>query len=186
MDYKNGRIYKITSDSTNKIYIGSTCQSLSKRMTTHRSSYQSFLNGKHRTTTCAELIKLGDAIIILIEDYPCERREQLLARERYWIEFNKDKCINKCIPTRSKKEYRQDNREIIREYGKAYKEANRDKWKEYTKKYNKDYAETNKERLDEYYNAKINCICGCITNMKHKSRHEKTMKHQNFINSQVH
>jgi hypothetical protein len=113
MNYKNGKIYKITSDSTNKIYIGSTCQPLSKRIANHRDTYKSFINGKYHKITSFELIKLEDAIITLIEDFPCERKEQLQARERYHIELNKDICINKYIPTRTLKEYYQTNKDII-------------------------------------------------------------------------
>jgi DNA polymerase III delta prime subunit len=52
-----------------------------------------------------------DFSIILIEDFPCERREQLLSRERWWID-NSD-CVNKNLPTRTSKEYYQDNKEEI-------------------------------------------------------------------------
>ena len=37
MDYGNGKIYKIVNTIDNDIYIGSTCQPLSKRMAWHRS-----------------------------------------------------------------------------------------------------------------------------------------------------
>lgn len=121
MDYKNGKIYKITSDSTDKIYIGSTCQPLYKRIGKHKNNYKNFINGIYHKTTSFELIKLGDAIITLIEDFPCERKEQLLARERYHIELNKSICINKFIPTRTYKEYYQDNNEKIAEYRKQTK-----------------------------------------------------------------
>ena len=38
--YKHGKIYKITDVGYNKCYIGSTCESLSQRMTRHRSNYK--------------------------------------------------------------------------------------------------------------------------------------------------
>ena len=176
MDYKNGRIYKITSDSTDKIYIGSTCQSLSKRMTTHRDDYKRFVNGKRGKTTSYELIKLGDAIITLIEDYPCERKEQLHARERYHIELNKDICVNKYIPTRTRKEYEQDNKEHIAEYHIEYKKINKEKIVEYCK----EYYQINKKHLNE----KIICQCGGKYTLINKSKHEQSKKHLGFIQSQ--
>ena len=36
MDYKNGKIYKILNTITDDVYVGSTCQPLSKRMAKHR------------------------------------------------------------------------------------------------------------------------------------------------------
>jgi hypothetical protein len=180
MDFKNGRIYKITSNSTDKIYIGSTCQPLSKRIVDHRCDYKRFVNGKRGKTTSFELIALGDAIITLIEDYPCERKEQLHARERYHIELNKDICVNKNIPTRTHKEYYQDNKEHITEYHIEYKKINKEKIVEYRK----EYKQVNKEKIAEYNKQKITCICGGITVKGSKARHEQSKKHQAFIQSQ--
>ena len=155
MDYKNGKIYKITSDSTNKIYIGSTCQPLSKRIADHRDSYKQFINNKrNRIITCYELIKLGDAIITLIEDFPCESKEQLHARERYYIELHKDICVNKKIPTRTTKEWQVENKESLALYKKQYRIDNKEKIKQYNidnkekmALYHKQYRIDNKEKI---------------------------------------
>ena len=40
MDYKNAKIHKILNDIDEYVYIGSTCQPLSKRMSKHRQSYK--------------------------------------------------------------------------------------------------------------------------------------------------
>ena len=165
MDYKNGKIYKITSNSTDKIYIGSTCQLLCKRIAKHRGNYKEFLNGKGCFITSYELIKFDDSIITLIEDFPCERKEQLLSRERYYIELNKDICVNKVIPTRTKKEYNQDNRERLSAQHKQWREANADKVKQ--------HLETRKEQ--------IQCKCGKFYSKLHKARHEKSKKHLDNI-----
>ena len=47
--------------------------------------------------------------IVWIEDYPCERKEQLTARERYYIE--NINCVNKLIPGRTNHEYYEANEE---------------------------------------------------------------------------
>ena len=39
MDYKNAKIYKVLNDVTDDVYVGSTCQTLSKRMAEHRKAY---------------------------------------------------------------------------------------------------------------------------------------------------
>jgi hypothetical protein len=181
MDYKNGRIYKITSNSCDKIYIGSTCQPLYKRMGKHRDSYKQFINGKHTgKATSYDLIALGDAIITLIEDYPCERKEQLHARERYHIELNKDICINKVIPTRTIKEYYQDNKKTLLKEHKEYRQAN----KESIKEQRAEYYQQNIDKIKAIKNEKITCICGIVYSNSNKSRHEQSKKHLGFIQSQ--
>lgn len=211
--YQHAKIYKITSDSSDKIYIGSTCNPLYKRLGQHRTNYKQFQNGKYHNVSSFEIIKLDDAIITLIEDYPCERKEQLHARERYHIELNKSICVNKRIPTRTEKEYSeankdkiakyyQANKDKIAEYNKVYNKANKDKISEHNKEYyqtNKDkakeYRQANKEKISdqmkEYYQAnkdklyeKITCECGNIISKCSKTRHDKSKKHLAFIQSQ--
>ena len=86
MDYKYGKIYKIISDLTDKIYIGSTCSTLVKRYSQHKINYTSI---NYHYVSVWDLFDIGETDIILIEDYPCERKDQLHARERYYIEQNK-------------------------------------------------------------------------------------------------
>jgi len=182
MDYKNGKIYKIVSDNTDNIYIGSTCSMLSKRISNHKNEYNQFLKGKHNNTSSSELIKLGNVDIILIENYPCESKEQLHARERYHIEQNKSICVNKLLPIRNSKEYYQDNKEKMAEYKKEYTESNIEKIKER----NKEYYQENKEIIAEkqrLYLKEIKCVCGSSFIMNGKIRHEKTQKHIKYIES---
>ena len=145
--YENGKIYKLVSDETNKIYIGSTCLSLRKRMYSHRRDYKLYMKGKCHYITSFKLMKFDDVDIVLIEDYPCESKEELHSRERYWIEKNKKKCVNKNIPTRSKKEWTEANKEV-----------------------------TNARRSASHL-----CLCGSKYSLRHKARHEKTIKHQKYL-----
>jgi hypothetical protein len=41
MDYKNGKIYAIRSYQTEDIYIGSTLQTLTKRLSKHKDQFKS-------------------------------------------------------------------------------------------------------------------------------------------------
>lgn len=152
--YQNGKIYKLVSDNTDKIYIGSTCNPLYKRLGHHKNDNKR----KEKILTSKELTKFDDCKIILIEDFPCERKEQLTARERYHIEQNKDICVNKQIPTRTSKEYRQQNIDKKKEYD----QQNKDKIVEYKKewyqqnKYKraeqmKEYRQQNKDKIKEYF-----------------------------------
>jgi Uri superfamily endonuclease len=90
-NYQDGKIYKITAG--NLTYFGSTTQPLSKRLAQHRSDKKVKPNSN---MSSFPLLDMPDCKIILVEDYPCERREQLLAREAYYIENYE--CVNKNKP----------------------------------------------------------------------------------------
>tara|TARA_R110000868_G_scaffold71798_6_gene209895 strand:- start:69 stop:605 length:537 start_codon:yes stop_codon:yes gene_type:complete len=125
MDYKNGRIYKLISDATDKVYIGSTTQPLSKRLSLHKYDYKRFVAGKFNRLTSFNLIELGPVQIVLIELFPCETREELEKRECYYINLFKDEVVNKVHPTRTRKQYLVDNAEAISEQMKQYYVGNK-------------------------------------------------------------
>ena len=80
-DFNNGKIYCIRNSIGNEIYVGSTCQPLSKRMAKHRSDTKRDV--KNNLTLYQTMNELGvDKFYIeLIEEYPCENNGQLRARE---------------------------------------------------------------------------------------------------------
>ena len=92
--YSRGLIYKIVSPHTEKIYIGSTTVTRVQRLRTHKQNYKQYLKGKYSYNTSYEIIKLEDVDIIEIERCSCKSRAELLAREKYWIEYYKDICVN--------------------------------------------------------------------------------------------
>jgi hypothetical protein len=80
--YKNGKIYAIRSDNSNKVYIGATCGELSKRLSKHKSQYKQWINGnKLFYYTSFVILELGNYYIELIENYPCESKNELHRRE---------------------------------------------------------------------------------------------------------
>ncbi len=110
VNYQNGKIYKIQSESTNLIYIGSTTQKyLTSRLTKHKED----LKTGHYVSS-SEILKFKDAKIILIELFPCNSKEELQAREAYHIKNND--CVNKTIPGRTPKEHYEQKREQILQY----------------------------------------------------------------------
>jgi len=133
MPLQNGKIYKITSNSTDKIYIGSTCLPLERRLAIHKSGYKVFLNGKRRNVSSFEIVKYEDCNIILIEEIQYETNNQLLDRERFYIETNNN-CVNLYIPNRTKKEYYQAYKTEIIQYNLQRYYNNREKILECAKK----------------------------------------------------
>jgi len=143
--YKNGKIYKIVDNTNENVYIGSTCEpTLARRLANHRRDYKEYLKGGSNHTTSIKILENNDYSIVLLEEFPCETKDQLLARERFYIENNK--CINKKIPNRTQKEYYEQNKDNIKEYYQEYYEQN----KETIKKQTKEYRELNKDKIKEY------------------------------------
>jgi hypothetical protein len=163
VNYGNGKIYKIESSLGDKIYIGSTTKAqLSQRMTHHRSDYKMWKDGKYNMTTSFHLFEeygLENCKIVLLEDCPCETKDQLSAREAHYIRTLP--CVNKFIPLRTQKERYETNREKIIEYQKEYRVDNKEKiiekkkeWYEKNKdkiiEKKKEYNEKNKEKIKAY------------------------------------
>jgi len=167
-NYQNGKIYKICSHNTNEIYIGSTCQSINKRMSNHRYDYNKHLKGGKKETTSYEILKHKDAYIELIELYPCNNSKELSKREGYFIKTLKS--INRCVAGQTKKEYYEKNKIKIDKYQKEY-------MKEYSKKHIMDKKKYDKLRTSISYN----CECGGKYRANSKKRHERSDKHNNYV-----
>ena len=153
-DYKQGKIYCLRSHQTDDIYIGSTVQPLYKRLHSHKKCYKKWKEGKYGCVTSFEIIKHDDCYIELLEECPCDNKNQLERREGQLI--REMDCVNKVVAGRSKKEYYHENKEQISERGKKYYEANKEQISERGKKYReehkeqiKDYLKENKERIAE-------------------------------------
>jgi len=202
--YKNGKIYRIVCNITGEQYIGSTCKTLKQRLQQHKSSYKGYKDGKGNYITSFKILEKGNFDIVLIEDFPCERKELLNARERFYIESMT--CVNKCSPNKFiemgkveyhkeyQKQYTIDNRDKIIDYSKKhyndnkdkrfeqmkqYYDENKDKIIDYQKDYQKEYRMNNREKLNEQQTESIPCIhCGCTYARVNKLRHERSKKHQ--------
>lgn len=116
--------------------------------------------------------------MVRLEEFKFDERAQLNTRERYWLEELKA-TLNKIIPTRTIKEWIEENKEQIAEQKKEYYEQNKDKIKEQRK----EYWENNKEQIAEKGKIKITCECGSTFRKAEKNRHLKSKKHKDFISS---
>ena len=149
------KIYKIVDNTNDNKYIGSTCCSLKRRLSYHKKDYKRFLKGLCSNVKSFEIIKNDNYKIELLEDCDIKTKQELLTRERFYIENNN--CLNKCIPVRTKKEYYD---------------------------YQKEYYNDNKDKINIKKNEKFECDCGGRYSYTHKSTHIKTNKHQNYLQSQ--
>jgi hypothetical protein len=145
-------------------------------MAGHRSAYRRWLKNQEGFVTSFKLFQLDydKPLIYLVENLSCQNKEELNARERFYIEIND--CVNKNIPGRTMKEYYEQNIVKVKEKNKLYRdqnvvgikdqkkrwyEQNPDKVKEYQKQYSKQYYEKNLDKIKE----------------KNKQYYEKTKHH---------
>ena len=175
-NYTKSKIYKICCNITNKTYIGCTTElTLDKRLIGHIKNFKQWKNGENNYITSFEILEGNDYYIELLEEYSCNCKDELLEREKYYIQNND--CVNKYKKINITKEYKKeyhilyyknnkDKYDKDKEKMKIYRENNKDKLKEQTKIYrenNKDkikaYRENNKDKMKEYpKNKKINSL----------------------------
>ena len=209
-DYSKGQIYKIVDVGFNKCYIGSTVQKLSYRMAGHRRDYDRYLSGKfpYKNSIFNLFDEFGveNCKIIWIEDYPCSSKKELEAREGDHQKENE--CVNKVIAGRTLKEWYQDNKEEINQAHREYYYNNREKTiarqlvnyhnnkeikNEINKERGKQYRINNPDEVREReklskqnnkatYQRPWTCDCGLTMQFGNKSKHLKSLKHQQFIN----
>ena len=177
-NFKNGKIYKITNNINNDIYVGSSCDILRKRFNSHKCR----MKKEPKNIPLYKLMnELGiDAFRIdLIEDYPCDDKQALRQREGYWI--RQIATLNKVIPGRAGKEYRDEHKEMIKEREKKYYEENKEKYLNKVKEYRDEHKEIIKEKKKLYYDEKVLCDCGILICRGNLTKHKKSKKHLEFL-----
>jgi len=98
-NYQSGKIYTIRSLSSPEIYVGSTIQSLARRMSAHRRDYKrNQVLGLHKHI----ITDISEWYIELYELFPCNLKCELEKREGQII--REIGTLNICIPGRSDKE----------------------------------------------------------------------------------
>ena len=145
--FHNSKIYTIRSPQSDKFYIGSTTQTLCRRLSNHKSRYKAYLNGTDQFGTSFKILELGDAYIELLEEINYDNKNQLQKREGELIRKHKLELVNKFIPCQSPREYYDANKDKISEYHKQYNIQNKDKNAEYHKQLYLD----NKIQIDEQH-----------------------------------
>ena len=158
-NYALSKIYKLVSNMTSDIYIGSCLMRLSTRLSQHKNKSNSCVSKK---------LFVDNAIItiVLIENFACNTKNELKARELHYITTNNCININKpfvceiplCDRKAWHKEYKQANAEQINTKRKEYYQTHIEQAKEYylanaeqisTK--NKEYHKTHIEQAKQYY-----------------------------------
>jgi hypothetical protein len=97
-----GRIYRISAPDSDRVYVGSTRQTLSTRMSKHKRDMRTWERGRYNYVTSFALVGLPGAGIDLIEEDEYQDMQHMRDREAYWIA--RLPTVNKCTPGRSQAE----------------------------------------------------------------------------------
>lgn len=184
-DYSKGKIYIITS-SNGLPYIGSTTETLSERLSKHRTNTK-----LGKGTTARIHLDADDVKIELLEEYPCKTKQELLLREKHY--FDTMECCNYCSPIKSKEEklddkhiYYEHNKEKIKKYKNEYYQRPEviEKIKEYNKKvYSENKVDRNKDhkKWRDENRVIVECPCGSSVFKYKLSDHKRSIKHQEYL-----
>ena len=160
-DFSKGKIYKITNDYNDHVYVGSTCDTLAKNFSKHKS------DSTYRKNPLYKLInEIGFERfrIELICDFPCEDKYQLRQKASEYIRLY-GKALN--LQSEEKNEER--------------KKLKEDRHKE--------IQSTVKENLEKRINhfkennSIIVCECGCEIVKRGLKNHQRTQKHFDQIST---
>ncbi len=155
VNYQNSRVYKLVSDIDNKVYIGATTTRLCRRRAQHRSMAKI----KPNRPVYKHFNEIGwdHVFIVLIEKYPCADKEELHKKERWYIDHT-EATLNKQLPTRTDKEYRDDHCDEILQYRKDHR-----------------------DEIIEYRKKLVICKCGREITYKNIIQHKRTAIHKKLI-----
>ena len=204
-DYNKGQIYKITDIGQKKVYIGSTIQPLCVRMAGHRRKYNRYLAGNigyyNSVFYIFDEFGVENCRIIWIKNYPCNSKKELEAEEGRIQQ--ETECVNKRIEGRTPEQYRKDKKDVIFVRNKNYRDTHKEREQErksnwYYKNKQKcndksmeDYTNNREERLrqgkERYEKEKLiryTCVCGSVVACIRKKVHERTNKHQQYLQNQ--
>lgn len=186
-----GRIYKIIAINGHESYVGSTFNTIRDRFRKHQITYKRWKEGKYGNCSVFQLFeKYGpeNCRSILIKEYEVEDRAHLEVYETLWIKklksINTREPCGRILKVMSKKKYRQNNSDKIKEQRKAYIAKNKELVRACQKSYNNRHEEKFKEYRKQYYSEncerikeRTHCECGAEIRRTELPRHRRTMKH---------
>ena len=172
--YNETKIYKLVDQINQYYYIGSTTNTLSRRIFEHKK--QSKICPDRKIYKYFSNVGWENVKIILIEECNLENRNQQMREENKHIEMNikDEKCLNSLHSFRDPEIYKKEKKEYMESYmRKYYQEHKKEMW------------ECGKLYRQEHKEDKITCECGSVIKIICKSGHLRTKKHQQFISNQI-
>jgi len=194
VDYSNTFFYKIVCRdlSITDLYVGHTTNFIIRRYSHKNKTIRG--NNIYLYQFIRDNGGWENWDMVLIEQTACINRLEALKKEREFIELLQA-SLNKQTPSRTNKEWFEENKDILAEKSKQYRNGeNREIILERKKKFysdnkkkiledQKQYQKVNRDKLIEYRQTKITCNCGATFSRSNKAQHERTEKHNKYINS---
>ena len=170
-----GRIYKIVSPNTHKIYVGSTFDTLSQRFRHHTYEWRN----KKRCCTVKEVLDAGDFKIELLEEIEVENKSELRMKEQEWAEKLSNIIVNKNKAFSTLEQTKQLRNENNKERYKTDPEF-RERQISYMRKYHSSHKEERCaiSRIKEFCE-----VCKNYTNKAKMNRHRDSKKHLQNLKS---
>ena len=156
---RHGIVYKLTSEHTDKCYIGSTFMKLKKRVNEH--SYSS------NKCTSRYLFELGDVKAEVLEEGLFETKQDLHKVEGKYQRI--ENCVNQVIADRPAYELRQTE-----QYKTMKRKADH---KYYSNNKEKAYIYNIRPERKAIKNKKVQCECGMIVVYRELARHKTNGRH---------
>jgi hypothetical protein len=197
LDYSNTYFYKIVCKDLNikDTYVGHTTN-FTVRRNGHKTNCLNPNAINHNTYVYRFIRDNGgwdNFDMVLIDREACADRLDSEKKERMYIE-ELNATLNQFIPSRTRKEWDEENKEKIQEYKRNWHMNNRDRLlerkreiylekQEEIKTKTKQYYIEHKEKVDEWRNTKFSCDCGGSYFNHNKARHMKTVKHREYLKS---
>ena len=200
-DYSKTVIYKIicNDESISECYVGHTTN-FKQRKSQHKIASQNDNKNLKVYQFIREKGGWDNFTMIEIETYPCQNKCEATKRERHFIELLKA-SLNTNIPSRSSKEYRQDNKEHIKLVEEKYKSSGRrtevsriryinnkdeikrkiQEWKDRDRDHfltlKRQQYQKNKEEINNKKKEKYTCECGLTLSKNNRSEHLRSKSH---------
>ena len=108
------------------------------------------------------------------QKYYDKNKNEINSKSKMYYEINKKDILEK------QKDFYQANKENVLLRQKSYIETHIQQRKEKLK----EWYEKNREKVREYKTKEVKCLCGALFTISHKSRHERTKRHQAFIHDE--
>ena len=188
VDYSRTVIYKIVNyDIPELIYIGSTTD-FTKRKNHHKYNCNNEKSRGYNLKVYNTIRENGgweNWTMIILHSFPCKnQRESAIEEDRCMTELKANLQMIKAHQSKEGRvayemEYYINNKETILKKHKEYRHAN----KEFVSELSKKYRHANKESISEKAKQKCTCDCGACIRKSEKPRHEKSIKHQKYIES---
>lgn len=114
--YGPAKIYVVRAVRSGKVYIGSTRDTLSRRLMVHEAHWSSHRTGRSPYYSVFQIIDQGDYYIEELEEVGVVSSTVARKRERHYLDKYRRRAVNKRNPYRFNHELKKQQRRAIKKY----------------------------------------------------------------------